>query len=75
VRRALEEQDIACAKAIPQVIDEIVEAAKAELKSKPIDISDGQNVDAVVETTKFMDRFEKEFFAKMRRAIERQERE
>lgn len=75
VRRALEEQDVAYAKAIPEVIDEIVAAAKNALKSKPISFSDGNDVDAVVETAKFMDRFEKEFFEKMRRAIERQEKQ
>ncbi len=74
IRRALETQEVAYAKAIPQVIGEIVEEAKRFLEACPINISDGNKTDTIIEAAGFMDRFEAEFFEKMREAIEKQER-
>jgi hypothetical protein len=74
VRRALEEREAAMAKAVPKVIEEIVASATESLEKKPINISDGNNPDAVTETAHFIDRFEREFYQKMRRVVENAER-
>lgn len=74
VRRALEERDAAMAKAVPKVIEEIVEDATRALEKKPINISDGNNPDAIIETAHFIDRFEREFYDKMRRVVEKAEK-
>jgi hypothetical protein len=70
VRRALEEREAAMAKAIPRVIDEIVTSATEALATNPISISDGTNPVAIGETARFIDRFEREFYEKMRRVVE-----
>lgn len=74
VRRALEERDAAMVKAIPKVIEEIVASATESLEKKPINISDGNNPDSVTETAHFIDRFEREFYEKMVRVVEKAER-
>jgi hypothetical protein len=60
VKRALLEQDVA--------------QAKAEAKTKSVDLSDNHTPEAATESIEFRDRFEDRFFERMRRAIERQER-
>jgi predicted nucleic acid-binding protein len=74
VKRALLEQDVAMAKASAEVIDGIITEAKAEAKTKSLDLSDNRTAEAATEAIDFVDRFEDRFFEKMRRAIERQER-
>ena len=74
VRRALELRDAAMAKAIPRVIEEIVESATKALEKKSINISDGNHPQSVRETADFMDRFEREFYAKMQRIVEKSEK-
>ena len=73
VKRALLEQDVALAKASAQVISEIVDEAKVELKAGNVNLYDGGNAESLTDALSFVDRFEDRFFEKMRRAIERQE--
>ena len=58
------------AKAVPKVIAEIVDNAMAAIEKRPVNISDGNNPEAIMATAKFVDRFEKEFYQKMGRIVD-----
>jgi hypothetical protein len=75
VARALDQTKAALARAMPEVIDQVVADGKRELEAQGVDWSAANEVEDVARTAKFMDRLEETFFETMRWWIEREERE
>ena len=75
IKRALEAYDVGMTMAMPEVVNKIAEEAAAEARKKNIDLFSASSPGDVAKTAKFMDRMEENFFASMREAIEKENKE
>ena len=66
----LRQYDDAMTRAMPEVLDEVVDAAQKEISDFGRDYGEAADPNDVKETTKFLDRLENQYFEKMRRAVE-----
>src|SRR4030095_4663795 len=73
VHRALEKYETAVVRAMPDVLDDVLGYAKRQVRYKTLAFS-GNEVEDVARAAQFLDRIEDKFFAKMRVAMEREER-
>lgn len=66
VRRALAARNAALARAMPEVIDDMVTSAAAAAAKQALDLRNTATPDDVARSVRFMDRVEDEFYSKMR---------
>ncbi len=72
VRHALDQMNVAVAKNMPEIIEELVANAKRQLETAHFDITSANDAQDVARTTRFMDRLEDDFLESVQWWLEKQ---